>query len=94
MKLHMKLHRYGSFYRREIEPFLSFIGLFRKWWSTLGMTIRILNVMLCHVLSLGFLSNYYGKLMFWQSDKLVRKEQVRSEVRTQNTILKKWHGFE
>ena len=26
--------------------------------------------------------------MFWQSDKLVRKEQVRSEVRTQNTISK------
>lgn len=27
--------------------------------------------------------------MFWQSDKLVRKEQVRSEVRTQNTISEK-----
>ena len=31
--------------------------------------------------------------MFWQSDKLVRKEQVRSEVRTQNTILKKMTRF-
>ena len=31
--------------------------------------------------------------MFWQSDKLVRKEQVRSEVRTQNTISKKMTRF-
>ena len=77
----------------KLSRFLSFIGLFRKWWSALGMTIRILNVTFCHVLSLGFLSNYYGKLMFWQSDKLVRKEQVRIEVRTQNTILKKMTRF-
>lgn len=25
--------------------------------------------------------------MFWQSDKLVRKEQVRSEVRIQNMLF-------
>ena len=31
--------------------------------------------------------------MFSQSDKLVRKEQVRSEVRTQNTISKKMTRF-